>query len=490
MIDRGCPWTAVIFVCAMCVSATARAEPKAGDLKFEAYTVKGSGGRSAEAELGRLLVPENRTNTQSNLIELAFVRLRCTGENPGAPIFILAGGPGGSGIERAAGTLFDFPELLKVADVICLDQRGVGRSRPRLVYNVPFDFPPEEPLDPEAMRPYMREASRKAREHWENEGVDLSGYNTNENADDVDAVRRAIGAEKISLFGRSYGSHLAFAYIRRHEERVHRVVLQGIEGPDHTIKTPSQIQAGLERVARLIEADPEVGKVIPDFLAMVRRVLERLENEPKRLEMRRPGGRDTVTVAVGKFEVQMWLAGAIGRVNSLAPVPAILYAMDRGDFRYLARRRVAGDMGIMSAMSIMMDCASGLSSERAERIRREARETLLGNAVNFPFMEICEGWDAPDAGDEFRGPLRSDLPVLFMSGTIDSRTPISNAEEILKGFPNHEHIVVENAGHEGLLFNAEEGKVQIVRFLRGAPVTKHRIELPAPKFTKIKVAGD
>ncbi|HJZ80103.1 MAG TPA: alpha/beta hydrolase [Pyrinomonadaceae bacterium] len=41
----------------------------------------------------------------------------------------------------------------------------------------------------------------------------------------------------------------------------------------------------------------------------------------------------------------------------------------------------------------------------------------------------------------------SDVPALFISGTLDARTPISNAEEYRKGFPNSTHIVIENAVH-------------------------------------------
>ena len=91
-------------------------------------------------------------------------------------------------------------------------------------------------------------------------------------------------------------------------------------------------------------------------------------------------------------------------------------------------------------MSYMMDCASGQTAARREQIAREAKGTLLEDISNFPFPEICEAWNAPDLGDEFRAPLRSDVPVLFISGTLDARTPISNAEEYSKGFSKqHAH---------------------------------------------------
>ena len=94
-------------------------------------------------------------------------------------------------------------------------------------------------------------------------------------------------------------------------------------------------------------------------------------------------------------------------------------------------------------MSYMMDCASGLTAARREQIQREAKGTLLEELSNYPFPDICEEWKAPDLGDAFRSPVRSDVPVLFISGTLDARTPVSNAEEYRAGFTNSTHLIIE-----------------------------------------------
>ena len=74
-----------------------------------------------DAEFGTLLVPENRSNPESNLIELAFVRFKSTAKNPGPPIVYLAGGPGGSGIFAAKGSRFPlFMALREIGDVIVI----------------------------------------------------------------------------------------------------------------------------------------------------------------------------------------------------------------------------------------------------------------------------------------------------------------------------------------------------------------------------------
>src|SRR5215216_4740521 len=114
-------------------TAPVGAQQKAGTIKFKPYTFENSKGEKVASEFGTLLVRENRSNPQSNLIELAFVRFKSTVKNPGPPIVYLAGGPGGSGIFTAKGSRFPlFMALRDVADVIAFDQRGTGYSKPNL----------------------------------------------------------------------------------------------------------------------------------------------------------------------------------------------------------------------------------------------------------------------------------------------------------------------------------------------------------------------
>jgi pimeloyl-ACP methyl ester carboxylesterase len=128
-------------------AATINAQPKAGTLKLKPYTFENDKKEKVDAEFGTLLVPENRSNPQSNLIELAFVRFKSTAKNPGPPIVYLAGGPGGSGIFTAKGSRFPlFMALRDVADVIAFDQRGTGYSKPNLScferLSLPLDVAP------------------------------------------------------------------------------------------------------------------------------------------------------------------------------------------------------------------------------------------------------------------------------------------------------------------------------------------------------------
>lgn len=137
-------------------------------------------------------------------------------------------------------------------------------------------------------------------------------------------------------------------------------------------------------------------------------------------------------------------------------------------------------------MSFMMDCASGQTAARRALIQQEAKGTLLEDIFNLPFPGICEEWKAPDLGDEFRSAVRSEVPVLFISGTLDARTPISNAEEYRKGFPNSTHIIIEGAVHSDPLFlSSPKIKDGMMEFLRGQPVSVTKIAGPPMKFAPL-----
>ncbi|HKV32860.1 MAG TPA: alpha/beta hydrolase [Pyrinomonadaceae bacterium] len=483
------PRTILLLICLSLFAFPTVAQQKAGALKLKPYTFENSGGEKVDSEFGTLLVPEKRGDPNSNLIELAFVRFKSTSKNPGPPIVYLAGGPGGSGIGTATGSRFPlFMALREIGDVIAFDQRGTGYSKPNLgCYErliIPIDVVPSRAVAVEE----LRKNARGCIEYWRDiQRVDLTGYNTNESADDLEDLRKALGAKQISLWSISYGTHLALTTIRRHPQSIHRAILAGTEGPDHTYKLPSNVQKHLEDLAALIKADPELSKEIPDFLGLMKSVFDRLDAQPQTVEITDTRTKQNVKVIVNKFVLQYIVANNIGTTVT-ANFPALFYRASKGDFTNPAQVWLnTSRQELGSAMSFMMDCASGQTAARREQISREAKETLLEDISNFPFPEICEEWKAPDLCDQFRSPVVANVPVLFISGTLDARTPISNAEEYRKGFANSTHIIIEGAVHSDPLFlSSPKIKDGMLAFLNGQPVTVTKIAAPPMKFAPLE----
>ena len=437
--------TRVLIAIAITVAASA-SEPR---------TLTAEDGTTLTLQESTVRVPETRTKKRGS-IALAVVRIGRSATPARTAHIILAGGPGDSGVSLVRGLALRggaaFFELLG-GDVIGIDQRGTGKSSPNLETPALYGLPLDRPGTPEAWLPLMEKVSREVAAGFAARGIHLEAYNTRESADDVEDVRRALGYERITLWGRSYGSHLALETLRRHPESIERVILANPEGPNDTLKLPSRVDAVLARYdARS-----------PGLIATMRKVLDRLEREPQAVPVQ--GSR----VVIGKFDVQLLTAQALGDPRTAATLPAAYREMEAGDFRRVAQLALVqrSRMGVQSAMKQMMDLSSGATAARRDRIAREAASSPLGNAINFPLMSLGSAWGNPDLGDDIRRPVRSRVPVLVLAGDLDPRTPVENGREIVEHLENGRLEVLSGSGHHFDLFGSAEVRKVIARFLRG-----------------------
>lgn len=452
----------------------AMAWAQAGPFRF-----KGWRGQEADAERGFFEVPEDRRDPKSRRIRLSYVRFASTATRPGPPIVYLAGGPGGT----ATGTMTGprFPILLALreqADVIAFDQRGTGLSN-HIPRRPAFAGPPPA-FTRAGLTAHVRDEFARAWADWTAQGVAMRGYNTAENADDIDDLRKQLGAETIDLWGISYGSHLALSVLKRHGDRVGRVALASLEGQDQTVKSPGRLDLYLKRVDALLGLDPAARAAIPDLSSLMRRVHARMEAEPARMTMTLRGA--PTEVRVGGFAVQMLAGSLIANPETLAMLPGLYRKLDAGDMSAMApfMSQMSGLLGI-AGMPEAMDLASGISPRRLARIAREAKTAVLGDALNFPMPHLLGAVPGVDLGADFRAPFRIDNPALLVAGTLDGRTPLEEQAEVAAQFRRKAQITVENAGHN--VFEAHP-QVQdlLVRFFRGEAVADTQPSLPPPKF--------
>lgn len=463
----------------------APAQLAAQELSVEPYLLVSNGGDTVHAEFGRFEVPENRTRVDTDSLELAFVRFATTSPNPGPPIVYLAGGPGGSGIATARGSRFPlFMALREFGDVIAFDQRGTGMSGGPSPADCPIgrSYPASQPLTENGLRDLTLEVARECAAFWREHGTDLSAYNTEESADDLAALADALGVAKLRLWAISYGTHLALSTIRRHPTTIERAILAGVEGPDHTIKLPGQWRGQLERLQALIDAEPDLEEEFSDIHGLISGVLNRLDREPVPVEMISGDLADTVRTTVSSFAVRMRTIDLLRDPPSMVRVPYLYRRMASGDFSPLAGGSGAGGM---SAMPEATDAASGISSERMTRFRREASTTLLGGGDELTNAYMAEALGIPDLGEGFRKLVQSDIPLLFISGTLDGRTPETNATEVLGGFPNGHHLVIDNAGHSDDLFLSSPDILEVMRaFLADRPLPHLRLAVDPPRLSE------
>ncbi|HLN79966.1 MAG TPA: alpha/beta fold hydrolase [Thermoanaerobaculia bacterium] len=456
-----------------------------GRLRFEPVKLVPRDGSSAViAEFGHLTVLENRSRPYGAVIELAFVRFKAKSSHPGTPVIWLAGGPGGSGTQDAEGAILPlFQTIAEFSDVIALDQRGMGLSAPRLECPGRFDLPLDRPMERNFVLAAFREKAGGCRELWQARGVDLASYNTAESARDIEDLRRALGVPRVSLLAGSYGSHLALAAIRLFESSIERAVLFGVQGPDHMERLPGDFQEVLVRIDDMVKRTPLLAERMPTFLGAVQIVMSKLEREPIRVESVDPGTGERRTVTLGKFDLQCFTRNMLSSREQISRLPGLFLAMLRGDFQALAAISIAGRKSAAPpAVDFTMRCASGSSSARRARIAAQAQTALLGDGADFPIPAVCDAWGVPDLGEDFRAPISSSVPVLFVSGTLDAHTPTSNAREVLAGFSNGRLLVVDGGAHCLLGFSLPKGRKITAKFLRGDSVSTARLSSPAFEF--------
>ncbi len=453
-----------------------RPQGSAGDLRVETRTIEIEDGRSQVVEAGTLLVPENRRQPESALISIPFYRLRSTAEVPARPIFLLAGGPGSSWIDR-----FENPENYDevlfyrgIADVVLFDQRGAGHAEPTLHCDgLRRQYPLDRALEPTAIADELREMALECRQAWVAAGVDLAGYNTVENASDVLELRQALGYEKMTLVGGSYGSHLALALLRMAPDAIDRVVLYGVEGLDRTWDDPRGRLAVLERIAGSAETSATLGPQVPagGLIGVLEDVIERLEEGPAIASLGE--GEEQVDVVIDAELLRRVAGFQAGRRSRPNVWPEFLLDLAAADYSVLARGAYAlRQLRLDDPMHYMMDCASGISPARRQLLLARSERHLLGD-LNSEYATLCPVWQAPDLGEEFRAPLRSSVPALVVHGTWDTSTPIENAREVIAGLERGQLVEVIG-GHHGALYNLyahwPPAHDQIGAFLRGEEV--------------------
>lgn len=477
----------LFLVLALMVSGRAAAAPT---IRWEPFSLPQEAA-GLDAQLGRMTVPLRRAHPESGSVELAFVRLRSGDAKSAAPIVYLAGGPGASGVNAARNpyALPSLARLARTADVILLDQRGIGMSSPRPVCAA-------KPLEPQArfassaeMMPRILAEARACVEEWRAKGVDVAGFTVAESAADVDDLRRALGASRISLLGHSYGTYLALAVIRAYGDTVERAALLATAGPGDMRKLPLVLDTQLAKLSLLTREDPSIGKEVPDMTALLRRVLAKLEREPIAVTITDRSRKEKVQVRIGPEALQRILMADIGDGNDFPVFPALLLTIERGDASILSwfvEKRYNQAAG-PDLMAYGMRCSAGATASRDREIAREAPLAILGNALNGPYPVVCDALPAVDLGDDFRTPIVSNVPVLFISGTLDSNTPPYQAEQVRWGMPHAMHIIVPNAGHEDLEPN-EEVQAAIADYFAGKDVAARRITLPVPDFRSVDEA--
>jgi len=479
-------WTAVPAAVASARQQTSPsatpAARKAGDVVIEQASVTTTEIGVVNYELGTLYVPENRADPKSRLIGVGFARIRALQPTGAPPTFHLPGGPGQSYLPllkkgTARFWLKTIDLFRRVSDVVMVDQRGFSERGDVLKYKYRTT---EKPLNqPDSIERSMAinvEMARAAVAEYAKKGIDLRGYTVKECADDVNDLRRALGYDRITLVGTSFGSQWSFAVMRRHPDIVARALLSGVEPLDYGYDMPSHVFAAAQRMWWEAEKDPRLKPYLPPggIAAAAREVLRRLDRAPVQMKVKDEKTGEMVTLTLGKEDFQRsFPLGMNG--------PAFILALYYEQYDVWARSVLSSRRGRDAEVTLigpLIDTSLGVTAKREHLLRTDAGTEFLGQWNFASYLAMTGIWPTPDVGDEFRNEIVSRIPVVFAQGDWDTFTPIENTLNVAPYFPNGRVLIAVHGEHgviESIAAELPEAMASLLEFVQ----TGNTANLPA-----------
>ncbi len=394
-------------------------------------------------------VAENPAQPGGRHIGLHLAVIRSDAAKPDADIVaLLAGGPGEAATRAFADTAV-YAGVLRHHDVLLLDQRGTGGSHPLSCRKTAEALRAQSP---ESDVPSPDETARRVAGCLAEvqEEADPRYYTTTIAVEDLEKVRRALGAPRFDLIGVSYGTRVAQQYLMRHSEAVRSAVLDS-PAPNQLILGEgfaASLDSALRRDFADCSAAPACKKAFNDPMQTLHELRDGLRANPHQVTFRDPRTFEPVS----RMLTPDLLVGVVRlfayEPETAALLPLSIDAAARGDFAPLLgqQRLLAADLAgdINGGMGMSVIC-----SEDADDLRAQPQDagTMLGNLLIEQIKAQCALWPHGARPADFHAPLRSDKPILILSGARDPVTPPEYGDQIMRGLSNARHLLLKGQGH-------------------------------------------
>ncbi|MDT5196456.1 MAG: hypothetical protein QOH20_3210, partial [Mycobacterium sp.] len=192
----------------------------------------------AGAECGMLSVPVDYAKPDGDVAQLAMIRFKATGDKIGS-LIINPGGPGESGVDAAASIVGTMPDSVRQHfDVVGFDPLGVAKSTPAVWCNSDPEndrlrADPQVDYSPAGVAHIESETRDFVQRCVDKMGKDfLANVGTANVAKDLDALRAALGDDKLTYLGYSYGTAIGTAYAEAYPQNVRAMILDGAVDPN------------------------------------------------------------------------------------------------------------------------------------------------------------------------------------------------------------------------------------------------------------------
>ena len=378
-------------------------------------------------------------------------------------LVINPGGPGASSIEYAVFLSFGqqlggLPtRITDRFDIVGFDPRGVGRSSPvkcisdtdqDASFGLEPDLVMQEQFN-EAVTLYKRIGEACGREY----GDQLKLFSTEQAARDMDAVRAAVGDDKLTYLGYSYGTLLGATYAQLFPQKVRALVLDGAVDPEQDLIEGSEMQAkGFERAfanfTNWCSATPRQCPIAPDAESAVLDAIDKARVDPV------PGddGREATA-----GWVYLAVISSLYTEQSWAALAQAIEALQTGDAKGVfdladayARRSPNGSYSNLFDANAAVNCSDSDATPTVAKIRElqsdwRTKYPIFG-ANLATGMLTCALW--PGGSDPYpTGPATGAPPIVVVGTTGDPATPYENTAELASMLGVGQVLTWEGEGH-------------------------------------------
>ena len=283
------------------------------------------------ARCGVLTVAENPDAPDGRTIALDIAVLPATGSSnvvQADPLFLLAGGPGQSATEVYPLAVYLFEEVNRTRDIVLIDQRGTGEESGFTCDNLTDESLPDDLPDAAAVA--LLDECRAALA----ERADLTQYTTDRFIADLEAARLALDYDTINLYGASYGSRAALAYMRRHPDVIRSAVLDAVAGPELVLyrDMPRDGQRALDLLFERCAADAACHAAFPDVRAEYDDLLARLAT-PQAITVAHPLTNEPLEFQMTRDRLGQYVFNVLYSAEFQSLLPLLIHhAHETGDF--------------------------------------------------------------------------------------------------------------------------------------------------------------
>jgi len=402
------------------------------------------------ADFGVVQVPENRNDPQSRLRPIPFIRHHARKGSAAEPIFILGGGPGKSNLWR------EMPEVFYTHnDVIDVGYRGVDGEVKLKCPEIGTAITKDNSLSHDALLEF-RKTLRRTYDRLMQEGVDLNGYTILEVVEDLEAVRRALGYEKINLFSTSYGTQVAYLYCVRYPNAVRRNFMVGASSRGRRFDSlwePAVIDKMLREYNLLWKADREASANSPDIIKTIESVLSGL-----------PTTWNEIHIDADKVRLATFFS--LYETESAAAVFDAFVAAENGDPSGLALLVLGYDEAIRDTSRqywgdfLTKLVSGGMDSTQDYENEMDPPGSILGSpSAKLWWTAVSRGgWPVAQIPPEYQRLDTIHVRTLILNGQFDFSSPPSNMMEAKPYFTNGDVVVVPAMGHMDV-FKLQRGAI-------------------------------